>query len=144
MWNYCKPTGLLAVICPNLIDTGDFPPSLFYGKTPRRFREKIRSLSVIDAIGHLIDLFWVVPRWKRRAHASAPGAFWINLEPRIFHGAEYTIDTDAVHLPRLRDIVWWLEKRGASILETSLSMRNIPMSVLRYNCYALARKPGVT
>jgi 2-polyprenyl-3-methyl-5-hydroxy-6-metoxy-1,4-benzoquinol methylase len=143
MWSYCKPAGFLAVICPNFIDSGEIPPSCFYGKTPRRFREKIRSLAVSDAIAHLIDMFWIAPRWKSQAHAPAPGAFWINLEPRIFHGAEYTIDADAVHLPRLRDIVWWLERHGASIVETSISMKDAPSLVLRYNCYVLARKPSV-
>ena len=140
MWNFCKPGGLLAIICPEFIDGNGCPSSFFYGKTPRRFREKVRSLAVIDAATHLIDLLWFAPSWKRYARASAPGAFWINMEPRIFHGAEYTIDADAVHLPRLRDIVWWLEKRGAFILETSLSMEDIPEAVLRYNCYVLARK----
>jgi SAM-dependent methyltransferase len=144
MWNFCKAGGMLAVVCPDFVDGDGFPPSFFYGKTPRRFGEKIRSLAFRDAVAHLTDLLWFAPKWKRRARATTPGAFWINLEPRIFHGAQYSIDADAVHLPRLKDIVWWLEKRGASIVEASRSMRNIPESVLRYNCYVLARKPDVT
>ncbi|MEP7015974.1 MAG: class I SAM-dependent methyltransferase [Verrucomicrobiota bacterium] len=141
MWDFCKPGGLIAIICPDFVDGDGFPPSFFFGKTPRRFREKLFSFALADAFLHLLDLAWHAPVWKSRARAASPGAFWINLMPRILHGAEYSVDADAVHLPRLKDIVWWLEKRGAAILETSRSMKNVSDEVLRYNCYAVARKP---
>lgn len=141
IWKFCKPGGFIAVICPDFIDGESFPPSFYYGKTPRRLREKLRSFAFGDACKHLLDLFWSAPRWKTRARSTAPGAFWINLEPRILRDAEYSIDADAVHLPRLSDLVWWLEQRGAEILGTSRSMQGIDSSVLRHNCYVVARKP---
>jgi SAM-dependent methyltransferase len=141
MWRLCKPGGLIAVICPDFIDNHDFPPSFYYGKTPRRFREKLRSLAFADACEHLFDLFWLAPRWKTHACAAAPGAFWINLQPRILAGAPYSIDADAVHLARLKDLVWWLERSGAIIETTSQTLPDIDHAILRYNCYVLARKP---
>lgn len=141
MWNFCKPGGLIAIICPDFIESPDFPPSFYYGKTVRRFREKVMSFSLLDAACHLLDLVWFARSWKRRAQSSLPGAFWINLRPRIFAGAKYSIDSDAVHLPRLKDLVWWLERRGATIVATSIAMPNVDPSVLRYNCYVLGRKP---
>jgi SAM-dependent methyltransferase len=141
MWRLCKPGGLIAIICPEFVDSCDFPPSFYYGKTPRRFREKLCSLSFVDALTHLFDLFWVAPRWKKRARVAAPGAFWINVQPRILAGAPYSIDADAVHLPRLKDLVWWLEHRGAIIEATAQALPAIDPAILRYNCYVVARKP---
>jgi SAM-dependent methyltransferase len=144
MWTLCKPGGIFAIICPEMIDgsdLGEFPPSFYYGKTPRRFRDKIRSLSFFDAFQHLVDLLVHAPKWKRRALESDPGAFWINLRPRILAGAPYSIDADAVHLTRLKDLVWWLKHRGAAIERTSRDFPEIDPLILRYNCYVLARKP---
>jgi SAM-dependent methyltransferase len=140
MWRFCKPGGLFAVICPDFVDGEGFPPSFYYGKTPRRFREKLRSVAFRDACKHLLDLFWFAPRWKTRAQSVSPGAFWINLEPRILRGAEYSIDADAVHLPRLKDLISWVEQRGAVIVQTSHTMPDVDTAVLRHNCYVLARK----
>lgn len=142
MWGFCKPGGLIAIICPDFVDGSGFAPSFYYGTTPRRLREKVRSLNFIDAIRHLLDLFCVVPLWTARARRSQPGAFWINLKPRILAGANYSIDADAVHLPRLKDLVWWLEQRNATVIATSRSLPDIDPSILRYNCYVLARKPS--
>jgi hypothetical protein len=142
MWALCKPGGLIAVICPDFVDGGGLPPSFYYGKTPRRFRQKLSDLALADACQHLFDLVWLAPRWKKRARATAPGAFWINLQARALHGADYSIDADSVHLPRLKDLVWQLEKRGASIVTDSRSMGDLDESVLRYNCYVLARRPA--
>ncbi len=139
MWNLCKPGGLIVIICPDFVDGDGFPPSFYYGKTPRRFRKKLASLDLMDAGKHVLDLFWSAPHWKARARAASPGAFWINLKPRILHGADYSIDADAVHLPRLRDLVWWLEKRGASIITTSHSLPDIDPSILKHNSYVVAR-----
>jgi SAM-dependent methyltransferase len=139
MWNFCQPGGLLAVICPEFIDGEGLPPSLFYGRTPRRFREKLGAFALIDAWAHLRDLR-KAKRWKECARAASPGAFWTNLQPRILSGADYSIDADAVHFPRLKDLVWWFEQRGAAILETSRTMREVNPDVLRYNCYIVARK----
>jgi SAM-dependent methyltransferase len=144
MWNFCKPAGLIAIICPDFVDGESLPPSVFYGTTPRRLREKILSLAFGDMIEHCIDLFWRAERWKRRLRMEKPGAFWINLRPRVLHGANYSIDADAVHLSRLQDISGWLENHGASILATSRSMKNVPESVLRFNCYVVAQKPPQT
>lgn len=142
LWNLCRPGGLIAVISPDFIDGDSLPPSFYYGITPRRFRGKVATLSIRDAALHLLDLFWVAPRWKRRARAQGAGRFWINLAPRIFAGADYSVDADAVHLPRLVDITSWLESRGAKIVETSRTLPGVDGAVLRYNCYALARRPA--
>jgi 2-polyprenyl-3-methyl-5-hydroxy-6-metoxy-1,4-benzoquinol methylase len=142
MWKFCKPGGLIGIICPDFVDGEGFPPSLYYGKTPRHFRAKFQSFALTDTYKHLLDLFWFAPRWKRRARFAPPGAFWINLEPRALCGTAYSIDTDAVHFPRLKDLVWWLEQRGAVIVRTSQAMPDVDPSVLRYNCYVLASKPA--
>lgn len=141
MWRHCRPGGLLAIICPEFVECPDLPPSFFYGKTPRRLREKLQTLNLVDAGLHLFDLKVRGPRWKKRAQVSPPGAFWINLRPRVLHGAEYSIDADAVHLARRRDLVWFLEQKGAVILQTSAEMPGVSPEVLRYNCYVLAKKP---
>ncbi len=141
MWQACKPGGMMAIICPDFVDGAGLPPSFYYGKTSRRFRDKLRSFALADAFQHLLDLFWRASRWKAQARSVPPGAFWINVRPRIFDGAAYSIDADAVHLPRLTDIVWWLETQGASIVVTSRSLPNVDPSILKNNCYVLARKP---
>ena len=143
MWNFCKPDGLIAIICPAFGDGDGLPPSVYYGKTPRRFREKITSLALADACAHLFDLYWTGPRWQRRARSMPAGSFWINLRPRVLFGADYSIDADAVYFPRLDDLVWWMEHRDATIEATSRSLPDIDPAILRYNCYMVARKPIV-
>lgn len=141
MWAHCRPGGLLAVICPEFVNCPAFAPSIFFGRTPRRLREKLRSLDVVDACAHLIDLKVRGVLWQKRARKSPPGAFWINLRPRVLHGADFTSDTEAIHLVRLSDLVWFFEQKGAAILATSLTIPNVAADVLRYNCYVVARKP---
>jgi len=141
MWNYCRPGGCLAIICPEFVETPVLPPSFLYGRTPRRLREKIRSMSLVDAALHLGDLKIRGPNWKARARASPAGAFWMNLRPRILYGAEYSIDADAVHLARRRDLEWFWKQKGAAILQTSEAMPHVSPEVLRYNCYVVAQKP---
>ena len=141
LWNSCRPGGLLAIICPEFIDSPGFAPSVYFGKTPRRFSEKLKSLNVMDAAGHMIDLKIVGPCWKQTAIKSPPGAFWINLRPRVLHGAKYDIDGDAVHMSRLQDLLWFFKQKGASILKTSADMPGIAPDILRFNCYLLAEKP---
>ncbi|MBA2434088.1 MAG: class I SAM-dependent methyltransferase [Chthoniobacterales bacterium] len=142
LWYFCRPGGLIAIICPDFVDGDGLAPSFFYGKTARRFRNKLTSFALIDAFKHVLDLLCFAPLWKRRAQASGPGAFWINLAPRIFAGADYTTDADAVHLPRLLDLIWWLEGQGATIVETSRSLPEVDPAILKHNCYVAARKPA--
>ena len=139
LWNYCKPNGLIAIICPDFVDGEGFPPSFCYGRTPRRLRAKISAFDLADTFAHLLDLLWFAPQWKARARATPPGAFWINVKPRVLSDALYSIDSDAVHLARLRDIIWWMERRGAEIVATSLTMQNKSESG-RHNCYVVARR----
>jgi SAM-dependent methyltransferase len=141
MWSYCRSGGLLAIICPEFVEIPGLAPSVFFGKTPRRFSEKFKSLNLMDATRHLLDLKFFGPRWQKRARTSPPGAFWINLRPRVLHGAKYDIDGDAVHLVRRHDLVWFLKQKGASILQTSADMPGVSPEILRYNCYVLAKKP---
>lgn len=142
LWQYCCPGGLIGVICPEFVENPGIVPSVFYGTTPRRFREKLQTFSLIDAIGHLIDLKIRSPRWKKHALAASPGAFWMNLRPRVLHGADYSIDADAVHLTRLKDVLWFFQNKGAAVLQTSLQMPDVSRDILRYNLYALVRKPN--
>ena len=142
LWKYCRPGGLVAVICPEFVASPGYAPSIFYGRTPGRLSEKLKAGRVLDAAAHGLDLKWHAPRWKQRALAAPPGAFWINLKPRVLHENDYNIDTDAVHLVQLRDLVWFFEKQGAEILQTSLTMPGVPPEVLAYNAYVVARKPG--
>ncbi len=145
LWSFCRPGGLIGIICPDFIDGAELPASFFYGTTARRFRTKLATFSLWDATRHLLDLFWSAPRWKAGARAAAPGMFWINQAPRIFAGAAYSPDADAVHLPRLQDLTWWIERRGGIVLDTSRSVE-APENVLQHNCYLVARRPesGVT
>lgn len=142
LWSACRPGGLIAVICPEFIACESFPQSVFFGDTPRRLREKIQSLSLIDAFRHACEVRWTAPRWKAAARQSAPGSFWINTRPTVLHGGTYSIDADAVHLSTLRDLEWWFRERGAEIVATSQTLPNISAEVLRFNCYILARKPA--
>lgn len=141
LWEACKPGGFIAIICPDFVDGDGFPPSFFFGRTSRRLREKLRTLAWFDAGWHLLDLIWVAPRWKIRARAAALGTFWINRKPRILNGGAASVDADAVHLPRLKDLVWWLEKKGAAIVATSASIPDSGSTAARHNCYVLAQKP---
>jgi SAM-dependent methyltransferase len=140
-WGLCKPGGMVAIICPDFIDGEGFSPSIFYGKTPRRLREKLRGLDLSDALLHILDLKWKAPRWKAKARSTPVGAFWINTKPSELFGARHNIDTDAVHLPRLTDLIWWFENKEATILTTSRSIPNIPPQVSAFNCYLVAQKP---
>jgi SAM-dependent methyltransferase len=142
LWQFCRPGGLIAIICPEFIDGPGFAPSVFFGKTPRRFREKLSALDFSDAASHLIDLILRAPRWKTILQNSSPGAFWINLKPRILHGArEFTSDADAVHFPRLKDLIRFFEQKKAAILQTSTGMPGISGEILAHSCYILIRKP---
>jgi SAM-dependent methyltransferase len=142
LWRHCRSGGLIAIICPEFIECPGFAPSVFFGKTPRRFREKSSALNFIDAVSHLLDLKLRAPRWKKTLQNSPPGAFWINLKPRILHGAkEFSSDADAVHFPRLKDLVWFFEQKKAAILQTSTGMPEISDEILRHSCYILIRKP---
>ena len=140
LWRYCRPGGLVGIICPEFIDSPGFPPSLFFGRTPRRFREKLRTLDFADACLHLTDWKIRAPLWKRRLRAGAPGAFWLNLQPGVLHGAGYSIDADAIHLVRLKDLVWFFRQKNAGIIQTSTGMPDISAEILRYNAYLLVQK----
>ena len=144
IWTFCRPGGLIGIICPEFIDSPDNAPSIFYGNTPRRLREKLKSLSLIDAISHVADVKLRAPAWKRRAQASPPGAFWINLQPQVLSGGEYQIDTDAVHMVRRLDLIKFFESKGATIIADSSKIAGVSAEVLKYNCYVLARKGAGT
>ena len=142
MWGYCRPGGIMAVICPEFVESPAFPNSVFLGTTARRLREKFKHLSLMDAAAHIIDLKVRTTLWKKQLRASEPGAFWINLQPAVLHGADYSSDADAVYMARLKDIVWFFEKKRVAILQTSNQMKDVSPEIRRYSCYALARKPG--
>src|SRR5262249_4656356 len=89
MWTFCRPQGLLAIICPDFVDGEGLPPSFYFGITPRRLRDKMRRFAFVDAACHALDLVVRARTWKSRARSAAPGAFWINLRPRILYGAAY-------------------------------------------------------
>ena len=141
LWKACRPGGLVAVICPEFVECPDLPPSVFFGRTARRLSEKIRAFDFADALQHWLDLKVRGWRWKRLAQQHPPGAFWINLRPRVLHGANYTIDADAVHLVQLRDLIWFFESKGAAVLQTSHMIPGVSAEVLKYNCYLLMQKP---
>ncbi len=141
MWSLCKPGGFLAVICPEFVQSPGLPPSVFYGTTPRRLRDKVKTASLTDAVRHIVDLKIRAPIWKNRILSSPPGSFWMNLLPSVLHGASYTIDADAVHLVGLRDLLWFFGQKGARIVQSSSGMRDVRSEILQFNCYALAKKP---
>jgi SAM-dependent methyltransferase len=142
LWRFCRPGGLVAIICPEFIASPGYAPSVFFGRTPGRFSAKVKAGALADAAAHWLDLKLRAPRWKQCALASPPGAFWINLRPRILHEADYAIDTDAVHLVQLRDLVWFFQTAGAEMVQTSEQMAGISPEVRRFNCYLVARKPA--
>jgi SAM-dependent methyltransferase len=142
MWRCCRPGGLIAIICPEFIEGPGLAPSVFYGRTPRRFREKIRTFNLLDALQHLVELKMLGPRWKGRVRRSAPGSFWINLQPAALNGGAYVIDADAVHLVGLRELAWYFRERRAEIIRSSAEMTAVSSDVRRYNCYVLVKKPA--
>jgi hypothetical protein len=105
-------------------------------------RKKIQGLALADAVSHVLDLKRGAAAWKRVAQTAAPGAFWLNLRPRVLFGADYAIDTDAVHLVRRQDIVWFFQQAGAKIVRTSTEMPGVLSDILCFNAYVLARKPA--
>ena len=142
LWRYCRPGGLVGIICPEFISCPGMPPSAFFGTTPRRLRKKLQTLSLADAFWHLVDWHWHSPRFQKQSRQSLPGAFWMNLKPRIFHGdQEFSFDADAVHFPRLPDLVWFFEQKNAEVLQTSSRMPGVHEKIRRYICYVVARKP---
>ena len=141
LWNFCRPGGLIAIICPEFIDSPGYAPSIFFGHTPRRLREKLKTGAFADAAMHGIDLKLRARQWKKRAQKAAPGAFWINLAARALYEKDYDVDTDAVHLPRLLDLIWFYQTKGAEILQTSSAVKGVSLPVIQYNCYLLVRKP---
>jgi SAM-dependent methyltransferase len=141
MWDYCRPGGLIGIICPDFVDGAGIPRSIYFGTSPGRIRSKVAQGHLWDALLHVLELTIVAPLWKRRARAMPPGVFWINLEPSDLAGQDHGIDGDAVHLPRMLDISDWLEKRGAKIVATSQTLSGVAGHVLKHNCYVLAKKP---
>ncbi len=144
LWHYCRPGGLVAVICPEFVGSPGYAPSIFFGRTPGRFSSKLKAGKVGEAVAHLLDWRWHAPRWKQRALAAPPGAFWINLQPRVLHENDYAIDTDAVHLVQLRDLVWYFQSQGAEMLATADTVPNVTPEVRQFNTYVVARKPGAS
>jgi SAM-dependent methyltransferase len=142
LWDYCRPGGLVGIICPDFVDGDGIPRSVYYGTSPGRIREKILKGRLLDALIHALEVKVLAPAWKHRARREAPGAFWMNLDPSDLAGQEHSIDGDAVHFPRMLDISDWLKKRGAHIIETSRTLSGIPNQVLKHNCYVLAKKPS--
>jgi 2-polyprenyl-3-methyl-5-hydroxy-6-metoxy-1,4-benzoquinol methylase len=141
LWHYCRPGGIVAIICPDFVDGEGIPRSVYYGKTPRRIREKLASLSLADAFLHFWEHFIVFPAWKAYARSLRPGAFWINQAPSDLAGREHSIDGDAVHFPRLLDLIDWFQEKDATIITTSIDMRGVSEKISKHNCYLAARKP---
>jgi SAM-dependent methyltransferase len=141
MWERVRPGGLLAVICPDFINCRSLPNSVYYGTTPARLSHKLRLGRYWDAIAHLLDHQINSKKWITRANALPPGAFWINLTPRVLHEDSYDIDSDAVHLPRFEDISQWISEKGGRILSSSRMMPQVPIEIARFNMYLLAVKP---
>ena len=119
LWRYCRPDGLIAVICPEFVEGAGLAPSVFYGHTPRRFRQKLQAFDLLDACAHIADLKIRAPVRKRRLESSPPGAVW----------------------SRLADLVWFFWQRGAEILQTSAKIPDVQPDIRRYSCYLLMRKP---
>lgn len=141
LWSKVSPGGRMGIICPDFIDGEGIAPSIYFGRTPLRLRKKISTGRLWDAARHLYEWLIKAAAWKRQARNRPPGAFWMNLDPRDLATGLHSIDGDAIHLPRLADLLSWIRQEGGQILETSDSLRNIPAAVLKHNCYALARKP---
>ncbi len=135
-----KPGGLVAVICPEFIQSECLSPSVFFGFTPRRLREKLQTLSFLDFLAHCCDLFRVRHQVKRILNAP-PGSFYINLKPRVLYHSEWCSDQDAVCFTGLRDVRWWFENNGFSIEKTSEEFRESHPDTTKYSMYVLARKP---
>ena len=144
LWSFCRPGGHIGIICPEFIESPANAPSLFYGNSPRRLREKLKSCSLLDAARHILDVKVTVPKWKHLAQTTEAGAFWINLSPVVLCGGEYQIDADAVHLVRRLDLIQYFEEKGARNVIDSSRLLNIPVEILKYNCYVLFEKPAST
>ncbi|MEI6491864.1 MAG: class I SAM-dependent methyltransferase [Verrucomicrobiota bacterium] len=142
LWDYCRPGGMIGIICPDFVDGEGIPQSIYYGTSPGRIRSKIAQGRLCDALLHALEVKVLGSIWKSRARAMSPGAFWMNLDPSDLAGQEHSIDGDAVHFPRMVDIDDWFKQHGAEILATSRTLPNIPADILKHNCYVLAKKPA--
>lgn len=142
LWDYTKPGGLIAVLCPDFVNCGFFPRSVFFGTTCARLSSKLKKGRILDSIDHVLD--WKIrgPLWLRRSKREAPGAFWINLRPRVLEDGDGFMDADAVHLTRYEDIADWFEKRGAFPIRSSRMMTDVAKEISRFNMYILVKKPS--
>jgi SAM-dependent methyltransferase len=140
LWDFCRPGGLIAIICPDFIDGKGIPQSVYFGKSPRRIREKFCTFSFLDIFQHIFEILFVFPIWKIYARLNKPGSFWINFDPSDLAGREHTIDGDAVHFPRLLDLIDWFHRMGASVIKTSHEFDDIPSEIKMHNCYIVAVK----
>lgn len=141
LWDTAKPGGKVAVLCPDFVNCGSFPKSIFYGLTPGRLSSKLKRKCFLDALEHFLD--WKIrgPKWLRNCQKQAAGAFWINLAPKVLLDNDGYLDADAVHITRYEDIFEWFRTRGAIVLRTSKNMVGIPPGISKFNMYLLAQKP---
>jgi hypothetical protein len=144
LWSYCRSGGIIGIICPDYIDGDGIPLSVYFGSSALRIREKVMRGRFWDLACHLYEWKVLAPKWKQKAREMKSGAFWMNLDPSDLAGHPHRIDGDAVHFPRLSDLVQWFENKGAEILETSQSLQDAhPPTGHKHPLYLLARKAVV-
>jgi SAM-dependent methyltransferase len=136
MYESIKPGGQIGIICPNFISGMN---SIRTGFRATSKKNKLRSWQLIDALFSYYQELWVIPRRVKKIHQSSI-EFPIYIYPRCLN-APYYSDNDAVYLTNESIVARYLEKMGAKILFTSISLDN--------NCnsdqllYIVAQKPHV-
>ncbi len=117
MFRLTRPGGLIALLFPPF-RIGSSLKSFDYGLSVRRFKDKVRSLSLVDVALHVYQHRVFYPLYLRHHHPRGDSAqrFLINLKPVCLQYRGWFPDADAVHLADTAEIRAYLAARGADTL----------------------------
>lgn len=137
---WCAPGGRIGILCPDFVRAGG-SPSLVFGGSALRIRQKIRRGEWRAATRHIWESEMLLRLWKYRANHLPPGQFWMNVKPRIFYDSAFGIDRDAIHLPHQQDIEDWFRIRGYQLEQIRDRIVPFPAQVPRNTVFLVVRKP---
>lgn len=136
--DFIRPGGSLAVICPEFVDGCGLSASVYFGRTARRFSQKLKSGSLIDAATHLYELFIRYPAARRHVASQGGDRFFLNLAPRCLVDSVYQVDCDAVCLVGERRLESWCAGRNLEIVARGKAMPGVAHHFKRDSAYVCA------
>jgi SAM-dependent methyltransferase len=111
------PGGLIGILTPPFRERA-YLKSFDYGLSARPFGQKVRRLSVLDALVHVYHHRLAYPLLLRRRfpRGHGRGRFLIHLRPVCLNGGPYFPDSDAVYMADTREIAAYVEALGATVI----------------------------